>query len=96
MKLDLDGKLTELNLNAKRASGTSFGPDGRRYTIAGATNQVIAYDASGNETIIADSIPGNDIVVASNGNVYVTSPDGTEKPSKLYLIRPGRKKRSGG
>jgi gluconolactonase len=27
--------------------------------------------------------------VAHNGNVYVTSPDGTEKPSKLYLIRPG-------
>lgn len=91
-KIDLDGKLTELNLNAKRASGTSFGPDGRRYTIAGATNQVIAYDAAGKESIIADSIPGNDIVVASNGNVYVTSPDGTEKPSKLFLIRPGGKK----
>lgn len=91
-EIDLNGKLTELNLNAKRASGTSFGPDGRRYTIAGATNQVIAYDAEGKETIIADSISGNDIVVASNGNVYVTSPDGTEKPSKLYLIRPGGKK----
>jgi gluconolactonase len=85
-------KPVELNLNAKRASGTSFGPDGRRYVIAGATNQVIAYDASGGETIIADSISGNDIVVAYNGNVYVTSPDGTEKPSKIYLIRPGGKK----
>jgi sugar lactone lactonase YvrE len=50
---------------------------------------VIAYDNSGAETIIADSISGNDIVVAYNGNIYVTSPDGTEKPSKLYLIRPG-------
>jgi gluconolactonase len=88
-KIDLDGKLTDLNINAKRASGTSFGPDGRRYTIAGATKQVIAYDASGNETIIADSISGNDIVVANNGNVYVTAPDGIDKPSKLYLIRPG-------
>jgi sugar lactone lactonase YvrE/predicted alpha/beta superfamily hydrolase len=88
-KVDLQGKLTELNVNAKRASGTSFGPDGRRYVIAGATKQVIAYDAAGHETIIADSISGNDIVVANNGNVYVTSPDGTEKPSKLYLIRPG-------
>jgi gluconolactonase len=88
-KIDLNGKLTDLNINAKRASGTSFGPDGRRYTIAGATKQVIAYDASGNETIIADSISGNDIVVANNGNVYVTAPDGIDKPSKLYLIRPG-------
>ncbi len=91
-KVDLSGKLTELDLNAKRASGTSFGPDGRRYVIAGATNQVIAYDAAGKETIIADSISGNDIVVANNGNVYVTAPDGTEKPSKLYLIRPGGRK----
>ena len=84
-----DGKPVELNVNAKRASGTSFGPDGRRYVIAGATRQVIAYDAAGLETIIADSISGNDIVVAYNGNVYVTSPDGIDKPSKLYLIRPG-------
>ncbi|HSZ33133.1 MAG TPA: alpha/beta hydrolase-fold protein, partial [Puia sp.] len=87
-KVDLTGKLSEMNVNAKRASGTSFGPDGRRYVIAGATNQVIAYDAAGKETVIADSISGNDIVVANNGNIYVTSPDGVDKPSKLYLIRP--------
>jgi gluconolactonase len=91
-KVDLEGKLTDMSLNAKRASGTSFGPDGKRYTIAGATDQVIAYDPTGKETIIADSISGNDIVVANNGNIYVTSPDGTEKPSKIYLIRPGGRK----
>jgi gluconolactonase len=91
-KVDLTGKLSELNVNAKRASGTSFGPDGKRYVIAGATNQVIAYEVAGKETIIADSISGNDIVVANNGNIYVTSPDGVDKPSKLYLIRPGGRK----
>jgi gluconolactonase len=91
-KVDGAGVLTVLNIDAKKASGTSFGPDGRRYTIAGATKQVIACDADGKETIIADSISGNDIQLAHNGNVYVTSPDGTEKPSKLYLIRPGGKK----
>jgi len=91
-QFDLDGRLTELSLNAKRASGTSFGPDGRRYTIAGATKQVIAYDETGRETVIADSISGNDIVVAFNGNIYVTAPDGIDKPSKLYLIRPDGKK----
>jgi gluconolactonase len=91
-KVDLEGKLSELNVNAKRASGTAFGPDGRRYVITGATRQVIAYDAGGQETIIADSISGNDIVVANNGNIYVTSPDGIDKPSKLYLIRPGSAK----
>jgi sugar lactone lactonase YvrE len=34
----------------------------------------------------------NDITVAKNGNIYVTSPDGREKPSKLYLIRPNGEK----
>jgi gluconolactonase len=91
-KVDTGGKLSELNVNAKRASGTSFGPDGRRYVIAGATNQVIAYNVAGEESVLADSISGNDIVVAHNGNIYVTAPEGTEKPSKLYLIRPGEKK----
>ena len=30
--------------------------------------------------------------MAYNGNIYVTSPDGTEKPSKLYLVRPNGEK----
>jgi gluconolactonase len=91
-KIGLDGKLSTLPLDSKKASGTSFGPDGKRYVAAGGTNQIISYDANEKETIIADSIPGNDLVVAKNGNVYVTAPDGTEKPSKLYLIRPGGQK----
>lgn len=84
-----DGKLHLLPLNSKKASGTAFGPDGKRYVVAGATNQVIRYDDNGAENIIADSIAGNDLVIAHNGNIYVTVPDGTEKPGKVYLIRPG-------
>ena len=76
----------------KRASGTSFGADGKRYTVAGKTNQILSYDDNEKETVIADSIAGNDLVVANNGNIYVTSPDGTTKPSKLYLIRPNGEK----
>ena len=91
-KVTVDGKLTTLNINAKNASGTSFGADGRRYVCAGATKQIIAYDANEKETIIADSISGNDLVVANNGNIYVTSPDGIQKPSVIYLIRPGGEK----
>ncbi|MES2647767.1 MAG: SMP-30/gluconolactonase/LRE family protein [Bacteroidota bacterium] len=90
-KVDANGSLTQLDVNAKRASGTSFGTDGRRYTVAGETKQVLAYDANGIEKVIADSISGNDIVVANNGNMYATSPDGIQKPSKLYLIKPGGK-----
>lgn len=87
-KVGLDGKLTTLAIDAKKASGTSFDRVGRRYVVAGATKQILRYDAAEKETVIADSISGNDLVVAGNGNVYVTAPDGSEKPSRLYLIRP--------
>ncbi len=60
--------------------------------VAGGAQQVIAYDASGKEKIIADSVNGNDVVVAYNGDVYITAPDGAEKPGKIYLVHPGGKK----
>jgi len=91
-KVGLDGKLSALDLNAKRASGTSFGADGKRYVVAGETKQILSYDKNDKETVVADSISGNDLVVANNGNIYVTVPDGTTKPSKIYLIRPGGEK----
>lgn len=91
-KVGLDGKLTTLNIDSKRASGTSFSTDGKRYTAAGGTKQILSYDKNEKETVVADSIGSNDIVVANNGNIYVTSPDGVTRPSKLYLIRPNGEK----
>ncbi|MBL7741483.1 MAG: SMP-30/gluconolactonase/LRE family protein, partial [Chitinophagaceae bacterium] len=91
-KVGSDRKLVTLNIDAKRASGTCFGPDGKRYTVAGGTRQIISYDANEKETVVADSIAGNDLVVARNGNIYVTSPDGAIRPGKLYLVRPGGEK----
>ncbi len=92
-KVTIDKKLSELTVNAKQASGTSFGPDGKRYVAAGATNQIISYDANGKENIVAENIAGNDLVVAKNGNIYVTAPDGTQNPSKIYLIKPNGEKK---
>jgi gluconolactonase len=91
-KVGLDGKLTALNVDAKRASANSFGPDGKRYTAAGGVRQILSYDANLKETVVADSISGNDIVVAANGNIYVTSPDGAARPGKLYLVKPNGQK----
>ena len=86
--VNVEGKLSALTLNAKKASGTCFGADGKRYTAAGLNKQILSYAADGKETIIADSVSGNDLVMASNGNLYVTVPDGSERPSKLILIKP--------
>jgi len=91
-KVGLDGKLTALGIDSKKASGTCFGPDGKRYTVTGGTKQVLRYDANEKETVIADSIAGNDLVVAKNGNIYVTVPDGESRRGKLYLVRPGGEK----
>ncbi|MEO6719222.1 MAG: SMP-30/gluconolactonase/LRE family protein [Ferruginibacter sp.] len=91
-KVGPDGKPASLKLDAKKSSGTCFGADGKRYTAAGGSKQILSYDTNEKETVIADSIAGNDLVVANNGNIYVTSPDGTTKPSKLYLIKPNGEK----
>jgi gluconolactonase len=82
------GKPELVSLQAQRASGTCFGTDGFRYEVAGGSKQVIRYSAGGAATVIANGIAGNDLVVAHNGNVYVTTPDGADRPGKIWLIRP--------
>lgn len=91
-KIGPDGKPIDLKVDSKKASGTCFGPDGIRYEVAGGTKQIISYDQKGKSKVLADSISGNDLVVALNGNIYVTVPDGIAKPSKIYLIRPNGEK----
>ncbi len=87
-KVGADGKLVTMDVNAKRASGTFFGADGKRYTIAGGSRQILRYDRNEKEMVIADSISGNDLVIATNGNIYITSPNGVNPTGKILLIRP--------
>jgi gluconolactonase len=44
-KIGLDGKITDLKIDAKKAGGTGFDDKGVRYTVATATNQILSYDA---------------------------------------------------
>jgi sugar lactone lactonase YvrE/enterochelin esterase-like enzyme len=90
-KVDVNGKLTLLGYDAKKASGTSFGPDGKYYTAAGGSQQILSYDQNGKESVVANGISGNDLIVANNGNIYVTAPDGFN-PGKLILVRPSGEK----
>ncbi|MEJ0101327.1 MAG: SMP-30/gluconolactonase/LRE family protein [Bacteroidota bacterium] len=91
-KVGLDGKPAPLPVDSKKASGTCFGSDGNRYTVTGGTKQVLRYDVNEKEIVVADSIAGNDLVVAKNRNIYVTVPDGESRRGKLYLVRPGGEK----
>ncbi len=93
-KIDPNGKPVEFVTDSKRGSGQAFGPDGRLYTVNG-EKQIVAYDPQGKMSVIAEGFAGNDIVVASNGNIYVTNPPSgsSNDPSKIWLIRPNGEKK---
>ncbi len=91
-KVGLDGKVTALPLDAKKASANCFDADGTRYSNAAVTKQIIRYDVDSKASIVASDVDGNDLVVAKNGNIYVTVPDGSEKAGKLMLIRTNGEK----
>ena len=84
--------------DAKKASGTTFTADGQMLTITGGwsqppTKQIHQYGADGKFIkALTEETPGNDISIAQNGNIYITQPDGREKPSKLLLLRPNGEK----
>lgn len=95
-KVGLDGKVTEFAADTKRASGQAFGPDGRLYAVT-AEKKIVAYDIqkSGSQpVVIAEGISGNDIVVARNGNIYVTEPNvPAVDQSNVVLIKPNGEKK---
>jgi len=88
-RVGLDGRVSACLADSKRRDGQAFGPDGRLYTAAIAENQILAYDAEGRRSVIAEGIRGNDVVVGHNGTIYVTSPatNGVD-PSQVWMIRP--------
>lgn len=93
-KIGLDNKVSEYVSDSKRANGQAFGPDGKLYVVESGDQKIVMYDRDGKATVIADGFVGNDIVVAHNGNVYVTNPpaDNENAPSKIWLIKPNREK----
>ncbi len=93
-KIGLDGRVNQFLADSKKGNGQAFGPDGRLYAVAMGEQKVIAYQADGTAKVIAEGFVGNDIVVAHNGNVYVTNPpaDNANDPSKVWLIKPNGEK----
>jgi gluconolactonase len=97
-KIGQNGKPELYIADSKKASGTTFSTSGDMLTITGGwseppTKQAHLYKTATSYTVLADDMPGNDIAISFNGNIYVTSPDGRERPSKLYLIKPNGEKK---
>ncbi len=93
-KIGLDGKVSLFISDTKGANGQAFGPDGRLYAVASGASQVVAYDAEGKTSVIADGIRGNDIVVGHDGGIWVTHPGGNGPDSShvWYISPKGEKK----
>ena len=91
-KIALDGKVTEFIADSKKANGQAFGPDGRMFAVMDSEAKIVAYDAAGKMTTVAEGIRGNDLTVLQNGNVYVTEPAPGGKASNVWLIKPGGEK----
>ena len=92
-KVALDGKLTEFATNTQGVYGMAFGPDGKLYGAAGTAQKITAYDTAGQVSTIASELKGNDLVVAHNGDIYVTDPKGYEPTSNIWLIKPNGEKK---
>ncbi len=86
-KVGLDGKVSVFLEDNQGGDGQAFGPDGRLVSVASKAQQIIAYDAAGKGTKLAEGFRGNDLTVAANGNAWVTEPgwDG-KSPSQLWLL----------
>jgi sugar lactone lactonase YvrE len=89
-KVALDGQVSVVNADAKKANGEAFGPDNRLYSVSMREPKVLRYEPDDKVTVLAEDLAGNDIVVAHNGNAYVTNPppDNSNEPSRLWLIKP--------
>lgn len=93
-KVGLDGKVGVHIEDSKNANGQAFGPDGRLYAVATGTRQVLAYDAEGKASVVAEGFRGNDLVVRHDGGIYVTNPAGNGNDvSKVWYISPEGKAR---
>lgn len=91
-KIALNSGVTEFLADSKRGNGLAFGPDGTLYAVAMGEKKILAYDATGKATVIAEGFQGNDIVVRQDGLIYVTEPNwsgANTNTGQVWLIRPG-------
>jgi gluconolactonase len=92
-KIALDGKVSPFIADTKRGNGQAFGPDGRLYSVASGTHQILAYETEGKPELIAEGIAGNDVIVGHNGAIYVTHPGGGPNPSLVWHINAKKEKK---
>src|SRR5262249_2330187 len=89
-------RLAELTPTTGRDGGSgrgfamALGPDPGLYALG--SNGIVVYDISQSPHPLATGFHGEDLVIAHNGNIYVTNPDAKTSESKIWLIKPDGQK----
>lgn len=87
-KIDTAGQVTLFADKTSKTNGLMFGPDGRLYGCRNGEQKIVAYDADGTFTTIADGVNSNDLVIAADGGIYFTDPAN----ERVWYINPAGKK----
>lgn len=93
-KIGADGKPIVWLADSQEGDGQRFGADGKLYAVARKTKQILAYDAEGKSTVVADGFLGNDLTVRHDGHIYVTFPDWEkgQKSTVMHIAPSGENK----
>jgi gluconolactonase len=75
-RVEPDGKVTLFDDKTANTNGLMFGPDGLLYGCRNGDKQIVAYNAQGEYTVVAEGVQSNDLVVAGNGSIWCTDPPG--------------------
>jgi gluconolactonase len=73
-KIGPDGKVTVFKEDSGGANGLMFGPDGRLYACQNGRKRIVAYTADGVESVIAEGVNSNDLMVTAKNDIYFTEP----------------------
>jgi sugar lactone lactonase YvrE/enterochelin esterase-like enzyme len=77
-----DGTVAVFKEDAGSPNGMTFGPGGKLFVCQAARRRIVAYDPAGAETIVADDLDCNDLVVSHKGDLWVTDP----KHRQVWLV----------
>ncbi len=87
-KVDTDGKVTVFKEGTSGATVLRIGAGGRLYASQAGRKKIVAYDATGNETTVAENVEAADLAPTANGGVYFTD---TARKSVGYIDAKGGK-----
>jgi gluconolactonase len=83
------GRVSVFKEDSGGANGLMFGPDGRLIACQYGRKRIVAYAPDGTETVLAEGVSSNDLVVNARGEVFFTDP--SDKQVR-FIDREGRQR----